>query len=130
MLTVPSRAKEGWIFMVSATRRSARKKKLPNLRVKREPPTLEEAMAAAAGMADGVDQQVELAAMLLGIDLDESTDKALRAARPRAARIEPTFVEATAGRGKPARAVVVERKRGHRLAPRPVAAAAASRSSQ
>jgi hypothetical protein len=98
--------------------------------VKREPPTLEEAMAAAAGMADGLDQQVELAAMLLGIELDESTAKALKAARPRLSRTEPTFVEATAGRGRPARAVVVERKRGHRLAPRPVVNGAASRSSQ
>jgi hypothetical protein len=114
--------------MAGATKRTSRKK-VPNLRVKREPPTFEEAMAAAAGMADGVEQQVELAAMLLGIALDEGTAKALRAARPRSNRIEPTFVEAPAGRGKPARAVVVERKRGHRIAPRPTVAAGATRSS-
>lgn len=87
--------------------------KAQKLRVKNEPPTYQEAMAAAAGMADEPDQQVELAAMLLGIDLTPDAVKALTAARPRGNVVDISV------RGGAARTVVVEKKRQIRVpAPR------------
>ena len=39
---------------------------LPPIRVRREPPTVNEAVAAAQDLADDVEQQVEIAAGLIG----------------------------------------------------------------
>ncbi|MGE0628229.1 MAG: hypothetical protein AB7O43_10425 [Hyphomicrobiaceae bacterium] len=89
--------------------------KLPPLRVKNEPPTMEEAMLAAEGMSTDLKQQVEIAAMLLGLEAsDEGTAKALIAARPRGKTVE------VGGHGRAARSVVVvERKtRARVMAPR------------
>jgi hypothetical protein len=44
---------------------------LPPIRVRREPPTLEEAAAAALGLSDDLQQQVEIAAGLIGVPEDE-----------------------------------------------------------
>lgn len=44
---------------------------LPPIRVRREPPTIVEAIAAAQDLADDVDQQVEIAAGLIGLPADE-----------------------------------------------------------
>lgn len=83
------------------------------LRVKNEPPTLEEAMLAAAGMSDDIQQQIELAAMLLGLPLDAANIKALSAAKPRGNVVD------IAGRGGAQRTVVVEKRRSVRIpAPR------------
>lgn len=83
------------------------------LRVKNEPPSHEEAMAAAAGMSDDLDQQIELAATLLGLELNPQTIKLLSAARPRGNVVDITV------RGGAARTVVVEKKRQIRIpAPR------------
>ena len=82
---------------------------MKKLRVKNEPPTLQEAMAAAGGMVDELDQQVELAAMLLGVELTPDTMKALSAARPRGNVVD------IAVRGGAARTVVVEKKRQIRI---------------
>lgn len=86
----------------------------PKLRVKNEPPTLEEAMLAAVGMSDDASQQIEIAASLLGMPLDVATVKALSAARPRGNVVDITV------RGRPQRAVVVEKKRIVRPLDRPV----------
>jgi hypothetical protein len=74
-------------------------------RVKREPPTLEEAIVAAQGLTDDLKQQAEIAASLMGIPADDTVRKAVAkaSAKPRAT------VSAT-GRGGMQRAVVVERK--------------------
>ena len=60
---------------------------LPPLRVRREPPTLEEAVFAAQGLTDAPDQQVEIAAGLMGVPPAEVLPvlAALRAAPPRPA---------------------------------------------
>jgi hypothetical protein len=77
----------------------------PKLRVKNEPPTLEEAMVAAGCMSDDPSQQVEIAASLLGMPLDAHTIKALNAVRPRGNVVDISV------RGGAQRAVVVEKKR-------------------
>ncbi len=93
-----------------------RKKKPENtvkLRVKNEPPGYEEAMVAAFGMSDDPAQQLELAAMLLGIPLDAATIKSLNAAKPRGNVVDISV------RGGAQRTVVVEKRRTVRVpAPR------------
>ncbi len=86
-------------------RRPAKADKNVKLRVKNEPPTLEEAMLAASGMSDEPAQQLELAAMLLGLPLDAANAKALSAARPRGNVVDIST------RGGASRTVVVEKKR-------------------
>jgi hypothetical protein len=44
---------------------------LPPIRVRREPPTVNEAVAAAQDLADDVEQQVEIAAGLIGLPAPE-----------------------------------------------------------
>ena len=75
------------------------------LRVKNEPPTLQEAMIAAACISDEPAQQLEIAASLLGLELDPETTKALTAARPRGNVVDISV------RGRPQHSVVVEKKR-------------------
>lgn len=87
------------------TQKSKKAAKQEKLVVKREPPTLEEAMFAAAGMSDDTDQQIEIAAMLMGMPLEQATVDALKSARPRANIVDISV------RGRPARAIVVEHKR-------------------
>ena len=45
---------------------------LPPVRVRRDPPTLEEAVFAAQGLSDDLEQQVEIAAGLMGVTEDEA----------------------------------------------------------
>jgi hypothetical protein len=92
---------------------SKRKEQLPKLRVKNEPPTLAEAMTAAGGMSDDANQQIEIAATLLGLPLEPATIKALAAAKPRGNVVDINV------RGRPQRAVVVEKKRVVRSLTRP-----------
>ena len=91
--------------------------KAPRLRVKNEPPTLAEAMAAAAGMSDEASQQIEIAAMLLGLPLDADTIKALQAVKPRGSIVDIST------RSGASRTVVVEKKRTIRQPARPGAPA-------
>jgi hypothetical protein len=46
-------------------------KTLPPIRIRREPPTLGEAIAAAQGLTDNLDQQATIAAGLMGLGEDE-----------------------------------------------------------
>lgn len=77
-------------------------------RIKHDPPTLEEALVAAECMTDDFDQKVEIAAALMGLPIEEVRAKASRPA-PRTTSL-PVF----AGRGRPSRSVVVERKKARR----------------
>lgn len=97
------------------TKRSNKPAKAVKLKVKNEPPTYEEAMAAAACISDDATQQVELAAELLGLPLDASTIKALHAARPRGNVVDIST------RGGVSRTVVVEKKRTIRPPAKPAA---------
>ena len=88
-----------------AVRTAAKAARAQKLRVKNEPPTLEEAMIAAACITDEPAQQLEIAATLMGMPLDASSIKALNAAKPRGNVVDMST------RGGPSRAVVVEKKR-------------------
>ncbi len=86
------------------------------LRVKNEPPTMEEALIAAECISSDRDEQLQIAASLLGLEpTEDATIKALKAARPRGKTVEVT------GRGRlqTRSVVVVERKsRARTLPPR------------
>jgi len=79
-------------------------------RVRHDPPTLEEAIFAARGLTDDVEQQVEIAASLMEVSVDE-VRKALKKAPP--PRNQPTV--AFTSRGGTERSVVVERKPSRRM---------------
>lgn len=93
-------------------------KDLPPIRVRREPPTLDEAVAAAQDLADDLDQQVEIAAGLMGLPADAVRPQveAARAAANLRSRSEPRFEQRqerivnTGGPSRPPRTVVVERR--------------------
>lgn len=93
-------------------------KDLPPIRVRREPPTVVEAVSAAQDLADDVEQQVEIAAGLIGLPPDEVRPHVMAAAaQPKPPRGPERFHDRTAERimspGSPARAprtVVVERR--------------------
>ena len=86
-------------------------------RVRQDLPTLAEAIAAAQGLTDDVDQQVEIAAMLMGVDVAEALVEAKKLGSERGATL--TVVAPTRDRGP--RTVVVERRSSRRLVPRDVA---------
>ena len=81
---------------------------LPPLKVRREPPTIEEAVAAAQGLADDVESQVAIAAGLMGIPEDEVRPSVLRSPRPAPAPAMPSRSTGEAPR-RPV-VVVVERR--------------------
>lgn len=82
-------------------------------RVRRELPTIKEAIAAAQDLTDELEQQVEIAAQLIGKPFDEVRAELLKFSPPRKDVIKTvTF----AGPPSAPRAVVVERKPVRRLA--------------
>lgn len=80
-------------------------------RVRHDPPTLEEAIAAAAGLSDSVQDQVEIAASLMNLP-EEQVRAAVLRAKP--GRKEKTIAFTQSRSGGP-RAVVVERKTPRRI---------------
>lgn len=83
------------------------------VRVRKEPPTVGEAVAAAQDLADDIEQQVAIAAGLIGLPEEEVRPHVLSAKRPAAARAG--FVESrerliSPGGMRGPRTVVVERK--------------------
>ena len=88
-------------------------------RVRRDPPTIEEAVLAAEGLTDETASQAEIVASLMQIGVDEARGAVLRLAQRKS--VDRITIPARTGRaavhGAP-RAVVVER----RTARRPVAA--------
>jgi len=84
-------------------------------RVKQAPPTIAEALIAAACMNDDPEQQIEIAAALLDIDQDEVRKAAAREEK----RNQRTLsIPSTPRRSAPARAVVVEYRTPRRFAMR------------
>lgn len=75
-------------------------------RVRFDPPTLEEAIAAATGLTDDMQEQVDIAASLMDLPPDQVRTAVMRA---KPARKEKTTIAFTSSRNGP-RAVVVERK--------------------
>lgn len=78
-------------------------------RVRKEPPTIEEALIAAEALSDDPAQRAEIAASLMGVNLDEV--KALAIKQAAQSRGRATLVN---GR---TRAVVVEYKRPRTIRP-------------
>jgi hypothetical protein len=76
-------------------------------RVRRDPPTLEEAIFAATGITDDLDSQAEIAASLIGMPLDIVHAEVKKTART-VARLPTTRV--IAGEQGALRSVVVERR--------------------
>jgi hypothetical protein len=79
-------------------------------RVRNDPPTLAEAIAAARGLTEDVAQQVEIAASLMDLPPEQVRSEVLKAARPRKDVNTIAFVGSP---GAP-RAVVVERRPSRR----------------
>lgn len=76
-------------------------------RVRRDPPTLEEAIFAASGITDDVQAQAEIASALMGLPLEQVLPEVKKASRV-AARTNTRMI--TADQGTQQRAVVVERR--------------------
>jgi hypothetical protein len=75
-------------------------------RVRRDPPTIEEAVVAAQGLTDELKEQVEIVASLMEIPVDEARGVVLRMGRQRKDVNRMTVT----GRVGAQRAVVVERR--------------------
>jgi hypothetical protein len=76
-------------------------------RVRQEPPTIEEAVAAASDLTDDREQQAEIAASLMDLPVDQVRAAVSRAAAQRKRQVGTVGITARSG-GQ--RAVVVERK--------------------
>ena len=74
-------------------------------RVRRDPPTIEEAVVAAQGLTDELKEQIEIVASLMEISVDEARGAVLRMGQRR--EVNQVTV---AGRVGAPRAVVVERR--------------------
>ena len=75
-------------------------------RVRHDPPTLEEAIFAAAGLTDDQDDQAEIAAALMGLPIESVTAEVKKAGRTMAR----SSTRVIAGEQGAQRSVVVERR--------------------
>lgn len=81
-------------------------------RVRHEAPTLEEAIAAAQGLSDELDEQAEIAASLIGLPHDEVRIELLKMA-PKRRDVTKSVV--FTGPASAPRTIVVERKPARRV---------------
>ena len=79
-------------------------------RVRFDPPTLKEAIAAARGLTDDLQQQAEIAAALMELPVEEVRAELMKLAPPR----NSTQIVTSNGREGAARTVIVERKPSRR----------------
>ena len=86
------------------------KTKYGTRRVRRDPPTLAEAVAAARGLTDDVQQQVEIAASLMGVPPESVKTEIMKSGYN---RTRPTRLISS---GAARRTVVVEHRVGRRPA--------------
>ena len=84
--------------------RKAKAGPLPPIRVRNEPPTIEEALFAAEGLTDDEAQQLEIAATLMAVSPEEVAPLLHRRRRRRQEIVTPS------GGQRGQRAFVVERK--------------------
>ena len=85
-------------------------------RVRRDPPTLAEAIAAAQGLSDDREQQAEIAASLMGVSLTEARAEMRKLGTDRAAQTATVVPSHDKGG---ARTVVVERRASRRFVAAP-----------
>lgn len=79
-------------------------------RVRYDPPTLKEAIAAARGLTDDLQHQAEIAAALMELPVEEVRAELMKLAPPR----NSTQIVTSNGREGAARTVIVERKPSRR----------------
>ena len=91
------------------------------VRTKREPPSIEEALFAAEGLADDLESRIEIAAGLMGVPVEEVRAVARRVA-PANGVTQQIRVVPFGDRGERAKTVVVEHRRTRSVVvtPRPV----------
>ena len=77
-------------------------------RVRRDPPTIEEAVQAAQGLTDDLKEKTEIVASLMEVPLDEARSAVLRLGQSK--DVSRMTIAAPVGRTGVARAVVVERR--------------------
>lgn len=82
-----------------------KRENLPPLRVRHEPPTIAEALAAASDLSDDAEQRIAIAASLMGLPVED-----VRPIAAEAERVRPQKVLTISTRSSHARQVVVERK--------------------
>jgi hypothetical protein len=87
-------------------------------RVRRDPPTIEDAVLAAQGLSDEVDGQIEIVMSLMEVSTEEARTAVLRMGGQR----KETNHLTVAGRAGTARTVVVERRAPRRVLTRPLTA--------
>ena len=89
------------------------KQPLPPIRIRREPPTVEEAVIAAQALTDDTEQQVEVAAGLIGLPEEEVRPHVLNAPPlpPQAFRIRDHAPGGSPRRAPPTVVVVQRRSR-------------------
>jgi hypothetical protein len=80
-------------------------------RVRYDPPTLKEAIAAAQGLTGDTHQQAEIAAALMDLTVEEALAELLKAAPAR----NSAHIVTPGGRQGSARTVIVERKPSRRI---------------
>lgn len=98
--------------LMSENNQQSWKTKYGMRRVRRDEPTLEEAIVAAQGLSDELEHQVEIAASLMGLPRDQVRAALLKIAPPRKDVVKSfTF----AGPASAPRTVVVERKPSRRV---------------
>jgi hypothetical protein len=91
-------------------RRPVDPKTLPPIRIKKCPPTIEEAIIAAQGLSDDLDGQIEIAAGFMGVGLDEVRPAVLKAHQ----EAQSTEKRVIADRKGAERSVIVERARARK----------------
>jgi hypothetical protein len=95
--------------------KSNAKSKAP-VRVRHEPPTLDEAIFAAQGLSDNVREQIEIAATLIGLPEEQVRSRVLE--QGATTRVTNRMVVAS-NRSGAQRSVIVERKTPRRVGTRP-----------
>ncbi|MDQ0396439.1 hypothetical protein [Labrys monachus] len=92
------------------------KTKYGSRRVKQAPPTIEEALTAAECMSSDAEQQVEIAASLLGVEADEVREVARKMKKQNERRLTLSISpSASSERRMPPRPVLVEYRAAKRL---------------
>ncbi len=86
-------------------------------RVRRDPPTIDDAVLAAQGLSDDIDAQIEIVMSLMAVPLEQARTAVLRMG----SRRDVSRVTTITGRPGAARAVVVERRAPRRILSRPTA---------
>jgi hypothetical protein len=80
-------------------------------RVRHDPPTLDEAIVAAQGLTDQVQQQAEIAASLMNVPVEVVRAELLKRMPPRGSK----KIVTSSGREGVQRTIIVERKPNRRL---------------